>query len=107
MPGPSVVADARVTPRVFPRRVREAVLTAHIMISVGLLGDSAGFLAVAIRANGLDDPVRLAELGDVLDMFSAVFGIPLSFGAILTDWHSDSAPSGACSGIPGWSRSWR
>jgi hypothetical protein len=67
-----------------PRRAREALLTAHIIISVGLLGDSAGFLAVAIRASALDDPVRLAELGDVLGMFSAVFGIPLSFGAIIT-----------------------
>ena len=69
---------------VLPRRAREALLTLHIIISVGLLGDSAGFLAVAIRANSIDDPVRLAELGNVLNMFSAVFGIPLSFGAIIT-----------------------
>jgi hypothetical protein len=34
--------------RLFPHRVRQAVLTAHIIMSVGLLGDSAGFLAVAI-----------------------------------------------------------
>ena len=29
---------------------RKLVLTTHIIVSVGLLGDSAGYLAVAIRA---------------------------------------------------------
>src|SRR5688572_24943311 len=71
-------------PRLLPLRLRHAILTAHIIISVGLLGDSAGFLAVAIRAARTDDPARLAELMDVLNMFSIVFGIPLSVGAILT-----------------------
>ena len=70
--------------RLLPLRLRHAVLTAHIIISVGLLGDSAGFLAVAIRAARTEDPARLAELIGVLDMFSIVFGIPLSVGAILT-----------------------
>jgi hypothetical protein len=53
-------------------------------MSVGLLGDSAGFLAVAIRAARIDDPHRAAELVKTLDMFSFVFGIPLSFGALLS-----------------------
>ena len=67
-----------------PLRARQTLLTAHIMISVGLLGDSAGFLAVAIRAAITDDPAaRLAQI-DVLNMFSVVFGIPLSVGAIVT-----------------------
>jgi hypothetical protein len=67
-----------------PLRARHALLTTHIMISVGLLGDSAGFLAVAIRAAATDDPAaRLAQI-DVLNMFSVVFGIPLSVGAIVT-----------------------
>ena len=67
-----------------PQRARLALLTAHIMISVGLLGDSAGFLAVAIRAANTDDPVVVVELVRVLNMFSVVFGIPLSVGAIVT-----------------------
>ena len=54
------------------------------MMSVGLLGDSAGFLAVAIRAARTDDPVLAIELVKVLNMFSLVFGIPLSVGAILS-----------------------
>jgi hypothetical protein len=29
---------------------RRALLTVHIVVAVGLLGDSAGFLAIAIRA---------------------------------------------------------
>jgi hypothetical protein len=60
------------------------VLTAHIIISVGLLGDSAGFLAVALRASHRGDPGSALELVKVLNMFALVFGIPLSVGAILS-----------------------
>ena len=67
-----------------PIRIRHTVLTAHIIVSVGLLGDSAGFLAVAVRAARTDDPAAVRELIQVLDMFSVVFGIPLSFAALLT-----------------------
>lgn len=65
-------------------RARRAVLTAHIVFSVGLLGDVAGFLAVAIRAATTDDPALARASYEVLGMFSVVFGIPLSFGALLT-----------------------
>jgi hypothetical protein len=67
-----------------PRRAREAVLAAHIMVSVGLLGDAAGFLAIALRASRLQDHDAIVELVRVLDMLSMWFGIPLSFAAILT-----------------------
>jgi hypothetical protein len=70
--------------RIFPPRVRQTVLTAHIIISVGLLGDSAGFLAVALRASHTTDPASALELVHVLNMFALVFGIPLSVGAILS-----------------------
>ena len=63
---------------------RRALLTAHILLSVGLFGDVAGFLAVAIRATGTDDPEIARATYDTLAMFSLVFGIPLSFGALLT-----------------------
>jgi uncharacterized membrane protein len=68
----------------YPRRVRETLLVAHIVVAVSLLGDSTGFLAIAIRASRLDDPVRINELIRVLDMLSIVFGIPLSFASIVT-----------------------
>ena len=80
MPEPERLRDGRI----LPHRVRQSVLFAHIMISVGLLGDSAGFLAVSIRAAGTSDPAAALELVGVLNMFSGVFGIPLSFGALLT-----------------------
>jgi len=71
-----------------PRRrfgsLRRALLVAHIAISVALLGDVAGFVAVAIRATLLDDPAAVAAHYDVLAMFSLVFGIPLSFGSLLS-----------------------
>jgi hypothetical protein len=48
--------------RLLPLRARHALLTAHVIMSVGLLGDSAGFLAVAIRAATTDDPAVVIEL---------------------------------------------
>jgi hypothetical protein len=72
------------TRRFLPSPARNALLTAHIMISVGLLGDSAGFLAVAVRLSNTSDAAARLELVNVLNMFSTVFGIPLSFGAIVT-----------------------
>jgi uncharacterized membrane protein len=64
--------------------MRRALLTAHILCSVALLGDVAGFLAVAIRAETTDDPALAAASYELLEMFSIVFGIPLSFGALIT-----------------------
>ena len=65
-------------------RGRRVLLTAHILVSVGLFGDVAGFLAVAIRAAGTDDPEVARASYDILAMFSTFFGIPLSLGALLT-----------------------
>src|SRR5215813_5020919 len=70
--------------RYLPRRARNTLLTAHIMISVGLLGDSAGFLAVAIRAARAGSAAVMVEMVKVLKMFTWTFGVPLSFGALLS-----------------------
>src|SRR5262245_50926933 len=70
--------------RYLSRRGRNALLTAHIMISVGLLGDSAGFLAVAIRAARAASAAVMVEMVKVLSMFAWTFGVPLSFGALLS-----------------------
>ncbi len=64
--------------------LRRILLTVHIMAGVSLLGDSAGFLAISIRATFSADPQRTIELVGVLNMLSVVFGIPLSFVALLT-----------------------
>lgn len=66
------------------QRWRQWLLTIHIILSVGLLGDSAGFLAVAIRAANATDSAQVLELMRVLEMFAKIFGIPLSVGAIVT-----------------------
>ncbi len=70
--------------RYFSRGLRNTLLAVHIGLSVGLLGDSAGFLAVAINAAAADDVGTRLELVRVLGMFAHVFGIPLSFGALLS-----------------------
>jgi len=66
------------------RPTRNALLTVHIVVSVALLGDSAGFLAVAIRRATSDDPAFVRSAHDLLGTFALFFGIPLSFLALLT-----------------------
>jgi hypothetical protein len=68
----------------FRRRTRNVVLTIHIVVSVGLLGDSAGFLAVAIRRALSDDPAFVDASHNLLGTFALFFGIPLSFLTLLT-----------------------
>ena len=59
-------------------------MTIHIIVSVGLLGDSAGYLAVAIRGAISSDPLVAHASYQILPMFAFVFGIPLSFASLLT-----------------------
>lgn len=66
------------------RGARNAVLTFHIVVSVGLLGDSAGFLAVAIRRAVSDDRAFIEASHSLLGTFALVFGIPLSFLALIS-----------------------
>lgn len=63
---------------------RKLILTIHIAVSVGLLGDSAGYLAVAIRGATTIDPALAHASYEMLRMFAFVFGVPLSFAALLT-----------------------
>jgi hypothetical protein len=65
-------------------RLRRLVLTAHIVTSVGLLGDTAAFLAVALRGATTDDPALARSSWELLQMFSVAFGIPLSFASLAT-----------------------
>jgi hypothetical protein len=67
-----------------PKRVRQALIALHIALSVGLLGDSAGFLAVAVaRASSGSEDFRAAAR-QILAMFALGFGIPLSLLALAT-----------------------
>ena len=62
--------------------MRRTVLTVHIAASVGLLGDVAAVLAVNVRAATAEDPAFAAAAYDLLEMFSLLFGIPLSLVAL-------------------------
>jgi hypothetical protein len=73
-----------VAPRRLSPSLRRAVLTTHIVMSVGLLGDCAVLLATAIRAAATSDPQLSASAYELMSMFSFVFGIPLSFASLLT-----------------------
>jgi hypothetical protein len=65
------------------RRSRNAVLTLHIAASVAILGDSAAFLAITLRARTLSEADAHASY-EILGMLSLTFGIPLSFVALIT-----------------------
>ncbi|HEY8584997.1 MAG TPA: DUF2269 family protein [Capillimicrobium sp.] len=63
---------------------RRAILTVHIIAGVGLLGDVGAVLAVNIRAAATDDPQLAAAAYELLGMFTVLFGIPLSFAALIS-----------------------
>lgn len=56
----------------------------HIIVSVSLLGDSAGYLAVAIHGANISNPLTARASYETLQMLAFVFGIPLSFAALLS-----------------------
>jgi hypothetical protein len=58
--------------------VRRAVLTVHIVASVGLLGSTAAIAAIHVRAASTSDPGLAASAYELLGMFPTLFGIPLS-----------------------------
>ncbi len=64
--------------------VRRAVLTAHIIAGVGLLGTVAAVLAVNVRAATTADAGLAAASYELLPMFTVLFGIPLSMIALVT-----------------------
>ena len=62
----------------------KTILTLHIIVSVGLIGDSAGYLAIAIHGANITDPLIAKASYQILEMLAFVFGIPLSFASLLT-----------------------
>jgi hypothetical protein len=80
----SIPRSRLVAGRTLSPRARRAVLTVHIIASVGLLGDVAAVLAVNIRAATATDPGFASASYELLQMFSLVFGIPLSFTALIS-----------------------
>jgi len=80
----SVPKSPRRAQRALAPRVRRAVLTVHIVASVGLLGDVAAVLAINVRAAATSDPAVASSYYELLEMFSMLFGIPLSFVALLS-----------------------
>jgi uncharacterized membrane protein len=63
---------------------RRAILTTHIVASVGLLGSVAALVALNVRAATTTDPALAASAYELLTMFSFVFGIPLSFISLIS-----------------------
>lgn len=77
----TTLSDPRI--RLSPR-LRRTVLTVHIVVSVGLLGDVAAVLAVNVRAATTGDPALAAASYELLQMFTVLFGIPLSMLSLAT-----------------------
>ena len=69
---------------VIASRTRHALLTAHIIVSVALLGDLAGSLAVAVHASRDQRPFRGGPTGRRVEHVQRDVRDPLSFGALLS-----------------------
>ena len=65
-------------------RGRRAVLTLHIIASVGLLGDVAAIVAINLRAATTPDAQLAASAYELLRGFPVLFGIPLSLTSLAT-----------------------
>lgn len=63
---------------------RRAVLTVHIIASVGLLGDVAAVLAINVKAAATGDPALAAASYELLALFTVIFGIPLSLVSLVS-----------------------
>jgi len=63
---------------------RRALLTGHIVTSVGLLGSVAVVLAINIRAAATSDAELAASSYELLAMLTLLFGIPLSFASLIS-----------------------
>jgi hypothetical protein len=63
---------------------RRALLSAHVISSVGLLGASSALLVLAISGATTSDPELAHSAYRFMATFGFVFGIPLSFSALIT-----------------------
>jgi uncharacterized membrane protein len=80
----SATVTARTPTRRLSPALRRAVLTVHIVASVGLLGDCAAIVALNVRAATTDDPALAASAYELLTMFPGLFGIPLSLASLIS-----------------------
>jgi Predicted integral membrane protein (DUF2269) len=80
----TLAPDPRPARRRLSPPLRRSLLTVHIAVSVGLLGDCAGILAINIRAATTADPALAVSSYELLEMFSILFGIPLSMASLAT-----------------------
>jgi Predicted integral membrane protein (DUF2269) len=79
--GAPLRCDGGVMKRLSPS-LRRAVLSVHIVASVGLLGTCAALVALNVRAATTADATLAAATYELLTMFSLLFGIPLSFASL-------------------------
>jgi hypothetical protein len=63
---------------------RRALLSAHVISSVGLLGASSALLLLAVSGATTGDPQLADSAYRFMATFGFVFGIPLSFSALIT-----------------------
>jgi uncharacterized membrane protein len=75
---------AGLPPRHLRPKTRRALLSLHVMSSVGLLGASSALLFLGITATTTGDPELAHSAYRFMSMFGFVFGIPLSFSALIT-----------------------
>lgn len=77
-------ARTQVAARRLAAPARRAVLTAHVISSVGLLGASLGVLLMALTGGLADDPTRARAAYELMHLSGVALGVPLSFTALFS-----------------------
>jgi len=67
-----------------PHRIRNLVLTLHVVISVGWIGIEAGLLALGLTSLYTRDPEVLWTAYVAIGLFGRIFIVPVSIGALVT-----------------------
>lgn len=81
----SIAVPATALPRRHLRpAVRRALLSVHVIASVGLLGASSVLLVLAISAATTGDPEQAHVAYGFMAMFGIVFGLPLNLCTLIT-----------------------
>ena len=83
MSTPTIATPAPVR-RLLAPKVRRAVLSLHVISSVGLLGASSALLFLAVTASTTADAELSHSAYRFISQFGFVFGIPLSFSGLIS-----------------------
>jgi predicted small integral membrane protein len=80
---------------------RKFALTAHVTLSIGLLGSIAAFLALAVAGLVSQNTEMVRAAYPAMELIARFVIVPLAFASLLTGLIQSLGPRGVCSGTIG------